>query len=98
MMLGGGMVGGDPSGGSPRTPRSKPRGVRKKWGFPFGGSKSGSLKSIKSNKSGNSNEGVGGSTDNLTSTGQQETKDHSRFGDLKVFPKAKMASNRIERE
>ena len=92
------MVGGDPSGGSPRTPRSKPRGVRKKWGFPFGGSKSGSLKSIKSNKSGNSNEGVGGSTDNLTSTGQQETKDHSRFGDLKVFPKAKMASNRIELE
>ena len=30
--------------------RSKPRGVRKKWGFHFGGSKSGSLKSIKSNR------------------------------------------------
>ena len=44
------------------SPRSKPRGVRKKWGFHFGGSKSGSLKSIKSNRSA---EGGGGSDDKV---------------------------------
>ena len=51
---------------SPRTPSSKPRGVRRKWGFHFGGSKSGSLKSIKSNKS--------DSVDNLDVSGKSEVK------------------------
>ena len=54
---------GVPQPSSPRTPRSKPRGVRKKWGFHFGGSKSGSLKSIKSNKSGDSTDNLDGSKD-----------------------------------
>ena len=45
------------SDNTPRTPAPKPRGVRRKWGFHFGGSKSGSLKSIKSNKSEDSSTG-----------------------------------------
>lgn len=35
----------------PRTPSSKPRAGRKRWAFNFGGSKTGSLKSLKSVKS-----------------------------------------------
>ena len=36
---------------TPRTPSSKPRAGRKRWAFNFGGSKTGSLKSLKSIKS-----------------------------------------------
>ena len=36
---------------APRTPSSKPRAGRKRWAFNFGGSKTGSLKSLKSVKS-----------------------------------------------
>jgi hypothetical protein len=36
---------------TPRTPSSKPRAGRKRWAFNFGGSKTGSLKSLKSVKS-----------------------------------------------
>ena len=36
---------------TPRTPSSKPRAGRKRWAFNFGGSKTGSLKSLKSLKS-----------------------------------------------
>ena len=36
---------------APRTPSSKPRAGRKRWAFNFGGSKTGSLKSLKSIKS-----------------------------------------------
>ncbi len=36
---------------TPRTPSSKPRAARKRWAFNFGGSKTGSLKSLKSIKS-----------------------------------------------
>ena len=39
------------SSNTPRTPSSKPRAGRKRWAFNFGGSKTGSLKSLKSLKS-----------------------------------------------
>ena len=39
------------SNNTPRTPSSKPRAGRKRWAFNFGGSKTGSLKSLKSIKS-----------------------------------------------
>ena len=41
---------------TPRTPSSKPRAGRKRWAFNFGGSKTGSLKSLKSIKSSGEND------------------------------------------
>jgi protein tyrosine phosphatase len=67
------------SGGSdntPRTPAPKPRGVRRKWGFHFGGSKSGSLKSIKSTKS------EDGSTGNDAEDGGKKSHGDSKFGPM----------------
>lgn len=50
---------------APRTPSSKPRAGRKRWAFNFGGSKTGSLKSLKSLKS------TGGDDDDNDSTSKK---------------------------
>ena len=51
------------SSNTPRTPSSKPRAGRKRWAFNFGGSKTGSLKSLKSLKS-TGNQELGADDDN----------------------------------
>ena len=64
---------------TPRTPAPKPRGVRRKWGFHFGGSKSGSLKSIKSTKS---DDGSHGNNDAEEGGKKSQGENTNKFGPM----------------